>query len=29
MEIPVLYKFEGGYRFGAYWGLDYYENHKK
>lgn len=29
MEIPVLYRFEGGYRFGAYWGLDYYENHKK
>ncbi len=28
MEIPVLYKFEGGYRFGAYWGLDYYKNHK-
>jgi len=25
MEIPVLYKFEGGYRFGAYWALDYYK----
>ncbi|CAI1493553.1 BMP family lipoprotein [Thermococcus nautili] len=29
MEIPVLYKFEGGYRFGAYWALDYYKNHKQ
>ncbi|AIU70425.1 ABC transporter substrate-binding protein [Thermococcus eurythermalis] len=29
MEIPVLYKFEGGYRFGAYWALDYYQNHKQ
>ncbi|WP_366940154.1 BMP family lipoprotein [Thermococcus sp.] len=29
MEIPVLYKFEGGYRFGAYWGLNYFKNHKK
>ncbi|WP_366938893.1 BMP family ABC transporter substrate-binding protein [Thermococcus sp.] len=28
MEIPVLYKFEGGYRFGAYWGLEYYKTHK-
>ncbi len=27
MEIPVLYKFEGGYRFGAYWALNYYKNH--
>ena len=29
MEIPVLYKFEGGYRFGAYWALDYFKNEKK
>ena len=29
MEIPVLYKFEGGYRFGADWALDYYKNHKQ
>ena len=29
MEIPVLYKFEGGYRFGAYWALDYYKSHKQ
>jgi len=28
MEIPVLYKFEGGYRFGADWALSYYQNHK-
>jgi len=28
MEIPVLYKFEGGYRFGAYWALDYYQSKK-
>ncbi|ANF23292.1 BMP family lipoprotein [Thermococcus piezophilus] len=24
MEIPVLYKFEAGYRFGVSWGVDYY-----
>ncbi|WP_258084497.1 BMP family lipoprotein [Thermococcus thermotolerans] len=25
MEIPVLYKFEGGYRFGVAWAEDYYK----
>ncbi|ASI98431.1 BMP family lipoprotein [Thermococcus celer] len=25
MEIPVLYKFEGGYRFGVKWAEDYYK----
>ena len=25
MEIPVLYKFEGGYRFGVSWAEDYYK----
>lgn len=25
IEIPVLWKFEAGYRFGIKWGLDYYE----
>ncbi len=29
MEIPVLYKFEGGYRFGADWALNYYKQHKQ
>ncbi|NJF24699.1 BMP family protein [Thermococcus sp. Bubb.Bath] len=26
MEIPVLYKFEAGYRFGVKWAEDYYKN---
>ncbi len=26
MEIPVLYKFEAGYRFGIKWAEDYYKN---
>lgn len=25
MEIPVLWRFEAGYRFGIHWGLNYYE----
>ncbi len=25
MEIPVLYKFEAGYRFGVKWAEDYYK----
>ncbi|WP_461867013.1 BMP family lipoprotein [Thermococcus sp.] len=29
MEIPVLYKFEGGYRFGADWAINYYKQHKE
>lgn len=28
IEIPVLWKFEAGYRFGIKWGLDYYEKVK-
>ncbi|NJE10208.1 BMP family protein [Thermococcus sp. MAR1] len=28
MEIPVLYKFEAGYRFGVKWAEDYYKQHE-
>jgi len=27
MEIPVLYKFEAGYRYGVKWAVDWYEQH--
>jgi len=27
MEIPVLYKFEGGYRYGVWWAAQWYKHH--
>jgi len=29
IEIPVLYHFEAGYRFGIDWGLSYFQTHEK